>query len=318
MTDPSPRNSSAVDRPPSQSLSWPLVVLSLSAACAVIWGPQAAQAVAVVLLCVCLAWGISRRPEAPMLEAMTPGGVPDAPAERLVLVLERIAAALERAPALPSMTQVEPEPAPAEGRAGLRGAIRERRWADAQSLADLLPPGDPMLEEYADARAKATAELTSRMEAAQEANDPERVLELREELALVTDDGPRLAQDKVLAGWMIRAIQKRMRGGLIRPDVVLLATTAAERFSGTVEGAGLRASLPTLRRSAGLCPRCAEPYAGLADACPKCMAAALAPPPLAGAPGANGATGAIGADDIDDLVAGPRSDDLGLFLEDAG
>ena len=31
----------------------------------------------------------------------------------------------------------------------------------------------------------------------------------------------------------------------------------------TVEGASVRASLPTLRRSVGLCPRCAQPYTAL-------------------------------------------------------
>ncbi len=74
-------------------------------------------------------------------------------------------------------------------------------------------------------------------------------------------------------------IQKRLRTGTIRPDVVVLAARVAESFGGTTEGASLRASLPTLRRSAGLCPKCAEPYTGVGDACPKCLAASTAPSP---------------------------------------
>jgi predicted amidophosphoribosyltransferase len=45
----------------------------------------------------------------------------------------------------------------------------------------------------------------------------------------------------------------------------------------TPEGASLRASLPTLRRAAGLCARCARPYKGIADACPACLTGAPTP-----------------------------------------
>ena len=76
-------------------------------------------------------------------------------------------------------------------------------------------------------------------------------------------------------------VQRRLRTGTVRPDLVALAARVAESFGGSVEGASLRASLPTLRRSAGLCPKCAEPYAGVGDACPKCLAASTAPTPLA-------------------------------------
>ena len=53
--------------------------------------------------------------------------------------------------------------------------------------------------------------------------------------------------------------------------MVQLAARFAENFAATVEGASVRASLPTLRRSVGLCPRCAQPYIGVADACPNCL-----------------------------------------------
>jgi predicted amidophosphoribosyltransferase len=66
-------------------------------------------------------------------------------------------------------------------------------------------------------------------------------------------------------------IPDRSRLWIIQVDVATLAGRVAEDFAHTTEGASLRASLPTLRRSAGLCPRCAQPYTGIADACRDCL-----------------------------------------------
>ncbi len=108
-------------------------------------------------------------------------------------------------------------------------------------------------------------------------------------------------------------IQKRLRGGAMRPDVAILAARVAESLDATPEGASLRAALPTLRRSAGLCARCGEPYTGLADACPKCLATAmlspLGAPPIADSPNGqpieDGPAGEADAPDVpeDDLDA---------------
>ena len=116
--------------------------------------------------------------------------------------------------------------------------------------------------------------LRDRIEAARAANDAEGAMAARDELARLVRGEPLKELDRSLAKWLMGLIQRRLRGGTIRPDVVELATKVAGRFGGTTEGASLGASLPTLRRSAGLCARCAEPYAGVADACPKCLAAA--------------------------------------------
>lgn len=124
--------------------------------------------------------------------------------------------------------------------------------------------------------------LRARLEASRSANDPEAVLALRDELARHLAAEALGDLDRDLARWLIRLIQRRMRAGTVRADVVQLAARVAERFGGTVEGASLRASLPTLRRSAGLCPVCGEPYTGLQDRCPRCQAAlaAAGPPPI--------------------------------------
>ena len=82
------------------------------------------------------------------------------------------------------------------------------------------------------------------------------------------DGQRRAALEQELAKWFLTLIHRRLRTGKVQADVVQLATQVAETFAATVEGASVRASLPTLRRSVGLCPRCAQPYTGVADACP--------------------------------------------------
>jgi hypothetical protein len=69
----------------------------------------------------------------------------------------------------------------------------------------------------------------------------------------------------------------------MRADVAVLAARVALSLDDTPEGASLRASLPTLRRAAGLCARCGQPYTGIAEACPICQSAAavIAPAPAA-------------------------------------
>lgn len=135
-------------------------------------------------------------------------------------------------------------------------------------------------------------DLRARLEASRSANDPDSVLNLRDELALHLAAEALAELDRELVGWLIRLIQRRLRAGTVRSDVVQLAARVADRFGATVEGASLRASLPTLRRSAGLCAVCGEPYTGLENRCPRCQAAAVlaarAAPPIEGDPDAIG------------------------------
>src|SRR5262249_6768562 len=86
------------------------------------------------------------------------------------------------------------------------------------------------------------------------------------------------ALDRDLAKWFMALITRRLRTGSVRADVAVLAARVAEDLDDTPEGASLRASLPTLRRAAGLCPRCGQPYAGLAAAPPPARPAPRAPP----------------------------------------
>jgi len=163
--------------------------------------------------------------------------------------------------------------------AAIRRALRAGDLRDAAELiADLEAEGiaeadlDAARSEFAVARVARIAELRSRLDASRQVNDHDAGLELEEELSSWLDpDDRRVLRAEVLK-WLMGLLMKRMRGGTVQADVSHLAARIAERFGDTKEGASLRASLPTLRRSAGLCARCGEPYKGIDDACPRCLA----------------------------------------------
>ncbi len=113
--------------------------------------------------------------------------------------------------------------------------------------------------------------LRRQWQAAREIGDADRILELHDTLSARISQEEREGLDREVVGDLMVLIQKRLRVTPISPDLPLLAASVAERFAGTAEGASLRRALPTLRRSVGLCPRCARPYRGIADACPECL-----------------------------------------------
>lgn len=195
---------------------------------------------------------------------------------QVIAALGRLAEALEQRPAAASV------PAPVatgvESVAEIRKAIEEDRWEQASALLQEFqqtqpdsPEGGRLAQELESARTEGVRRLQAKLAAAREVGDPDRVLELRDGLQPLLSDDDSRSLDHDLIRWLMGLIQKRLRTGTIRVDVVELAAKAAERFDHTPEGASLRAALPTLRRSAGLCARCGQPYKGLADACPDCL-----------------------------------------------
>jgi hypothetical protein len=162
--------------------------------------------------------------------------------------------------------------------AEIRRSIRAGDWKEAGALFDAFSQdylNDPrvfsMHKELQSAREAALKEHTAQFDAARKVNDPDRVLELHQVLIPLLEAEARSSLEADLSKWFLKLIHNRLRTGKIQTDVVVLAGRIAEVFSHTAEGASLRASLPTLRRSAGLCPRCAQPYTGIADACPSCL-----------------------------------------------
>jgi hypothetical protein len=192
--------------------------------------------------------------------------------------LDRIAVALERSPASPNA------PTPRQDLMDVAAAIDEKQWELANALLDEHrdhPDSARLINQLARARGAASDDLQGELKAAQEVGDPVRVLEIRDQLVLVLTDEPRKEIDSQLAKWFMALIMRRLRTGSVQPEVTELVAQVADRFAWTTEGASLRASLPTLRRSAGLCARCARPYRGISDACPICMAPPPPPPILA-------------------------------------
>jgi hypothetical protein len=170
--------------------------------------------------------------------------------------------------------------------AEIRHAIRNSAWTEAADLIRAFSeshPDDPesarAAGEVAEARETAGRDLSEKLQAARDVNDPDRVIELRDLLKPLLPHDALRTLDRDLAKWFMALIQRRMRTGKVRADVALLAGKVASSLDDTPEGASLRASLPTLRRAAGLCPRCAQPYTGIEDACPLCIAGMAVPPP---------------------------------------
>jgi hypothetical protein len=164
-------------------------------------------------------------------------------------------------------------------------AIRSGRRAEAEELLDGFDarfPGDPAIpdlrERLAVARREEVEGHMAQIDAARQVNDADRVLDLYRTVASALEPDRRGDLERQLARWFLELIHRRLRGSRIQVDVVHLATQVADTFGATVEGASLRASLPTLRRSVGLCPKCAQPYVGTADACPQCLSTPTSPP----------------------------------------
>jgi hypothetical protein len=217
---------------------------------------------------------------------------------------ERLAVAREAAPAAAARVgtpAAPPEAGSDDSRtralAEIRLALRQGHWAHVEALIQSFSVNHPddqaavhLGNELTDAKRSAIAALRARVEAAQQANDEQRVIEIHAELSLLLTPDERAATNRRLARWFMHQIQKRLRQGVMTTDLALLAARVAEVFDSTPEGASLRAALPTLRRSAGLCARCGQPYTGLADACPKCLAALSVPiyPPPERPPSSNG------------------------------
>lgn len=200
----------------------------------------------------------------------------------VVVALKRLAEILERTGAGKTTIGAGRVEVTAE----IRQAVRVANWGVAEELLRSLVETHPdhpeearLAKELEDAKQSAAETLLSKVEAAREANDPERVLEFRDALVPLVKHETLRTFDRELAKWFMGLIHKRLRSGTIRPDVALLAARVAQSLDETPEGASLRAALPTLRRSAGLCARCAQPYTGIADACPNCLGGATPPVP---------------------------------------
>ncbi len=204
--------------------------------------------------------------------------------QQLESELNRLAGLLERI--VPMLAQreesggLEPAASLARSRAAaeLDAAVRGGKWALAESLLaefETAFPDDPKSSAFraslVAARRSSIEERLAELAAARQVNDPARVLELYRSVVPELDREALGPLRSAVAQWFLGLIYRRLRTGKIQLEVVELATHFADSFAATTEGASVQAALPTLRRSAGLCPRCAQPYTGVDQACPECL-----------------------------------------------
>lgn len=215
--------------------------------------------------------------------------------DRAIAAIERLAVAFETRGVTGPPSPVEERREQTRLLAELATALRETRLDEAEAMLDRLDtefPDEParqnLREQVEAARRQQSEERIAQIDAARRVNDADRVLELYALAGPSLEFDRRGVLERDLARWFLDLIHRRLRVGRIQPEVVGLAARAAEVFGATVEGASLRASLPVLRRSVGLCPRCARPYLGTEAACPQCLAGvppdAVLPPSTAQAP----------------------------------
>lgn len=197
---------------------------------------------------------------------------------------------------------------PSEELDAVRRLIDAGDWSEADArLDDLIAehPSNRRVERVAEQLRRAKQTVAERwveqLRVAREVNDPNRVLELYAETPPVHDEEGRKLLDQDVAQWFLSLVHRRLRRGGIQLEIVTLAERVSESFAHTVEGASLRAALPTLRRSVGLCPRCAKPYVGTAEACPECLAGKAAADPSESEAEADGEATREASADVDEL-----------------
>jgi hypothetical protein len=168
--------------------------------------------------------------------AESAGRTADLLERQLVPAIGRIAAALER-------ERPEAEPRAASGRARA-------------------PHPEPPV----------VVDLRSQLDAARRGDDADQVIECRNALTEHLRGEALRELDQQVARWLVNRVQARARAGTPAGGVAAaaLAARVLESFGDAPEVVSLRAALPSLRRSAGLCPRCGRPNTGDAALCPRC------------------------------------------------
>jgi hypothetical protein len=115
-------------------------------------------------------------------------------------------------------------------------------------------------------------ELRAQLDEAIAAEDAERAISCRDALTLHLRGNSLKNLDRRVVSWLSNYIHARIGSGAVTPSVAALTERAADSFGDTPAGAILKATLPDLRRRAGLCPTCARPYRGNGESCRDCRA----------------------------------------------
>jgi hypothetical protein len=160
----------------------------------------------------------------------------------------------------------------------VREAVRREAWDQARQLLTAFaekfpdaPEAKDLAAQLESSRGRKVQALRTQLDEAQQAGDAERTLTARDRLSAYLDGNDLEQLDRRVAGWLTRYIRDRLAAGRAR-DVLPLAERVVDTFGDTTEGSMVRAALPTLRRSSGLCPDCGQPYDVSLERCPACQA----------------------------------------------
>jgi hypothetical protein len=162
----------------------------------------------------------------------------------------------------------------------VRDCIRREAWGEARRLASAFGEQFRGTLEAKDLAGQVEAAFTRRVQAlrdqlneAEQRADAEQLMNTRDRLSGYLDGTELYQVDRRVAHWMAGYLREALSGGRAR-DVVHLAERVVAAFAdSTPEGAQMRASLPTVRRSAGLCPECGQPYDVSLVRCAACESA---------------------------------------------
>lgn len=157
----------------------------------------------------------------------------------------------------------------------LKDAIAERRWPDVEELfrllqqdnADLAREMEPIIRREREAH---TRELQEALEQARNQNNPQAVLDVRDKLAALLELHERQDLDREIARWSMVYLREALHEGRARELIDLIERMVATFGESTTEGMELKNALPILRRSAGRCPDCGQPYDISMERCPEC------------------------------------------------
>lgn len=152
-------------------------------------------------------------------------------------------------------------------------------WLEAhqrvQDIQERFPddPRAPALAAALDARRKRdAAELRALLDESQTGKNPDLVLDLRDRLSKLLDETVAADLDRQVARWCTVHLRESLADGRAS-DTIETVERVVRTFGDTINDViQLRAALPMLRRGAGRCPDCGEPYDVRLARCVECAA----------------------------------------------
>jgi hypothetical protein len=161
----------------------------------------------------------------------------------------------------------------------MRDAMRRDSWDQARKVASEFAERFPEAPDAKDLTAQVEAALARKVKSLRDqldqmerAGDCEGLLNVRDRLSAYLDGTELYQVDRRVAHWTAKHLRDALVAGRAK-EVIQLAERVVDAVGDTTqEGAQVRASLPTLRRSAGLCPECGQPSDTSLARCAACEA----------------------------------------------